>query len=299
MKGINPIIPPGSNFEGPRRGRSNMRMAVVAVVGVHIALCLFILAASPVACKQESKEESVEDDRAQNVPLKAAPLPESNLPTDPLPSLPSGEVEDGFQPMLPPLETASLPLAPEQIPLGGIATPNATSESATSVTEYKIASGDNFWTIGRKFGVSALAIEQVNPSIVPTRLQIGQKINIPSPASITSSVSSVETVASDSNIYIVKSGDTLGHIALKHKVKVGELKTLNALESDLIRIGQKLKLPEKAVAEPLSAPASSSLLPPPLVTPKLDSPNSSSAPNLDPSGLPVGGAGAVLPPLGN
>ena len=104
-----------------------------------------------------------------------------------------------------------------------------------------------------------------------------------------SNTSATETVVNDRNVYTVKSGDTLGHIALKHKVKVGKLKTMNSLTSDLIRIGQKLKLPENAITEP----STSSLLPPPPTS-------SASPPSLDPSGLPVGGAGSVvLQPPGN
>ena len=38
MKGTNPIIPPGMNFEGAKRGRSNMRMAVIVVV-CYISHC--------------------------------------------------------------------------------------------------------------------------------------------------------------------------------------------------------------------------------------------------------------------
>ena len=49
MKGSNPIIPPGAQFDGARRGRSNMRMAVVVVVLMHMALFAGILFN---ACKQ-------------------------------------------------------------------------------------------------------------------------------------------------------------------------------------------------------------------------------------------------------
>ena len=43
-------------------------------------------------------------------------------------------------------------------------------------------------------------------------------------------------------IYVVKSGDTLGHIAKRHKVTVSQLKKWNGLKSDFLRVGQKLKI---------------------------------------------------------
>lgn len=45
---------------------------------------------------------------------------------------------------------------------------------------------------------------------------------------------------SASSIYIVKSGDTLGHIAQRFKVTVAELKAMNKLQSDFITVGREL-----------------------------------------------------------
>ena len=43
--------------------------------------------------------------------------------------------------------------------------------------------------------------------------------------------------------YSVKSGDTLSKIAQKYRVSVTSLKRKNKLKGDMIRIGQKLKIP--------------------------------------------------------
>lgn len=43
-------------------------------------------------------------------------------------------------------------------------------------------------------------------------------------------------------VYKVKSGDTLGHIAIKHGVGVSQIKKWNSLSSDKLKIGQKLVL---------------------------------------------------------
>lgn len=48
--------------------------------------------------------------------------------------------------------------------------------------------------------------------------------------------------------YVVKGGDTLFGISLKHKTSVAALKSVNSLKSDTIYIGQRLKLSGKAPA---------------------------------------------------
>lgn len=47
------------------------------------------------------------------------------------------------------------------------------------------------------------------------------------------------------DIHVVRAGDTLGKIARERKTTVGEIQSLNGLKSDLLRVGQKLKVPVK------------------------------------------------------
>jgi LysM repeat protein len=106
--------------------------------------------------------------------------------------------------------------------------------------EHVVVSGDSFWTIGRKYGLSSSAIEQANPNVIPTRMKIGQKITIPAKSVLPSAPDPID----DGTSYTVKSGDTLGHIALKHGVRVDDLKVANPnVIPTRMKIGQKLKMP--------------------------------------------------------
>jgi LysM repeat protein len=60
-------------------------------------------------------------------------------------------------------------------------------------------------------------------------------------------------------VYKVKQGDTLTRIARSHGTTVQALRALNALKTDRILVGQKLKIPAKGTAEP--APAGSTNAP--------------------------------------
>ena len=53
----------------------------------------------------------------------------------------------------------------------------------------------------------------------------------------------------DTTLYTVKKNDTLGHIALRFGVSVKELKQANGLKNDLIKTGQKLRIPGHAAPE--------------------------------------------------
>lgn len=82
------------------------------------------------------------------------------------------------------------------------------------------------------------AIKEANPGIDPTKLQLGQKINVPAPAP-----STPERPRPTGSTHVVKSGDTLGRIARTHKTTVEKLRSINGLTSDRILVGQVLKLP--------------------------------------------------------
>jgi LysM repeat protein len=118
-------------------------------------------------------------------------------------------------------------------------------------SEYTVARGDTFGTIGKKFGVSAKAIMDANPNVEATKLQVGKKLQIPAAAKTavaSSGAAPASETATSEHVYNVKSGDTLIKIAGEHHTSVKAIRAANSLKTDRITVGQKLKIPAKALA---------------------------------------------------
>ena len=124
--------------------------------------------------------------------------------------------------------------------------------AAAAGTTYTIRSGDSFYRIAKRFGISFRDIERANPSVDPNRLRIGQVVQIPAaPRAAAASTASASTSASTASspgaevasVYTVQPGDNLTKIADRHRTTVGRIKAANGLRGDRIKIGQKLNIP--------------------------------------------------------
>lgn len=99
---------------------------------------------------------------------------------------------------------------------------------------YKVVKGDTLYGISNQFGVSVDDILKLN-NVNPSNLQIGTILNIPGNSG---------TNANNYITYTVKKGDSLYSISKNYNTSVNELIKLNNLKSNLLSIGQKLKVPE-------------------------------------------------------
>lgn len=97
---------------------------------------------------------------------------------------------------------------------------------------YKVIKGDTLYSIAKKLDTSVDELKKLN-NLSNNTLSIGQILKIP-----TKTVDTGET-----DIYEVKRGDTLYSIANKYGISLSELKAINDLESDILSIGQILKVP--------------------------------------------------------
>ncbi|WP_338450102.1 LysM peptidoglycan-binding domain-containing protein [Niallia oryzisoli] len=94
------------------------------------------------------------------------------------------------------------------------------SNANTGSTVYVIKSGDTFAIIGRTLGVSTSAIQKLNPTVEPTKLKIGQKINIP--ATTTAPTSTVKS--QEKTMYVTASTLRVRESASTNSSIVGKLK---------------------------------------------------------------------------
>ncbi len=100
------------------------------------------------------------------------------------------------------------------------------------VTEYVVRSGDTLWQLAQRYNTTVDAIKSLN-GLTSDNLSIGQVLRIPTTGA--SSESYFE--------YTVRSGDTLWLLAQRYGTTVAAIKSLNGLNSDILNIGQVLKIP--------------------------------------------------------
>jgi len=145
-----------------------------------------------------------------------------------------------------PVEATPVQAAPVEVP------------AVASTTPYTVQKGDTLSGIAYKYGLRWQDVVAVNPGIVPTRMRVGQVIQLPGQVNTAAprhvptaapKVSAPKTAAPKAAAagpavtYTVKSGDSLSVIAQRHGVKVAAIREANALKSDRIVVGQKLSIP--------------------------------------------------------
>ena len=121
-----------------------------------------------------------------------------------------------------------------------------------------VKAGESLFAISRRYGVTIAEIQQWN-QLAGTALDVGRELILYSsidhgettpPPSITemeqmdeaqrtSIVRDMDSATGSEN-YVVRSGDTLYQIARNHDMSVNELRSLNNLDNDMLRVGQRI-----------------------------------------------------------
>ncbi|MSU31480.1 MAG: LysM peptidoglycan-binding domain-containing protein [Pedosphaera sp.] len=263
MSTHNPLTPLDSKLERAARSKSTLSIATF-IIGAHAAVFLGLLA---IGCNKET----VKTDLPATTPLaadlavqQAAPINSTNL----TPPVAQNDPPVYVAPVAPPLvagtniRTTPTPVEPKIIgdpvgQVGQVQPPQIPVESSTAPSsEYTVKSGDIAFNIAKKNGFTLKALKEANPAVDIGRLKVGQKINLPSLSSAlakekteTAGDFKTPTESTSSTVsYTVKGGDTLSKIAKKHGTSTKTLRASNELASDVIKVGQKLKISSKASA---------------------------------------------------
>ena len=227
-------------------------------------------------------------------------MPQSAEPAPALQDTPPAEPAPSAVRKVKPLPTAQAKASKES----KVKAASAPAAAAPSTTEYVVKSGDTLSLISKRTNYRQSAILAANPGLNPDRIRVGQKIKLPgavetaaasatvakaaAPAAKDAAKDKVKQAAAPAPAaantkapvktksgftpyegptkeIVVKSGDSVGQIAVSYGISIRALKALNGLKSDALRAGQKLKVPAEkqtpakaAAAAAKTAPANES-----------------------------------------
>jgi membrane-bound lytic murein transglycosylase D len=113
----------------------------------------------------------------------------------------------------------------------------ALEEVRLATVTHRVARGETLTHIARRHGVAVGALRAANPGANPNRLQVGQRLEVPSRGGTVA----VSEARPSWKTYRVRRGDTLSHIAARHGVTVRQIRQWNGIGTR-IYAGQQLRL---------------------------------------------------------
>ena len=142
------------------------------------------------------------------------------------------EIRPGQELVIPGLRLAEAPIP---------RAPGRVVVSSTAPQSYRVRSGDNPWSIARRFNIPLENLLAWNNFGADTMLSIGQTIALREPAAGTATA---RTAARSGRTYEVRRGDNLWQISRKFDAPMEELRRLNGfgMGHDL-QVGDRVILP--------------------------------------------------------
>jgi cell wall-associated NlpC family hydrolase len=118
---------------------------------------------------------------------------------------------------------------------------------AAAAERYRVKHGDSLYGIAKKFRVSEEAIRKAN-GLDGDALKVSQVLLIPGAkraARMPAKASARTPSPADTEVYVVRQGDTLAGIAAKTGVPASEIRSANGLKSSKLKTGQRLVVAKK------------------------------------------------------
>lgn len=140
----------------------------------------------------------------------------------------------------------------------GPGTPSDSESESGNVRNHTVTSGETLFSISKKYQVTIAELKSWN-DLSANNLSVGQTLRIYPSESVDQPQQSIvsENETQQNTYYVVKNNDSLFKIARNHSMTVNELKKLNNLSSNTIRVGQQLTVRSVSSTPSISSEASS------------------------------------------
>lgn len=121
-------------------------------------------------------------------------------------------------------------------------TTQPTTQTTTGSYDYhKVQSGETLGVIASRYGMSVAELQRMN-GLNSTRIYVGQRLKVKEGTGTTTTTTNTAPAATKS-YYNVRSGDTFGKIAQRHRLSQSQLKRLNpGINIDRLSVGQRIRV---------------------------------------------------------
>ena len=142
-----------------------------------------------------------------------------------------------------PTFTPTITLTPTALPPTD--TPLPTETPTMSVPSwYVVQEGDTMTGIAVKFGIDLIVLLNMNPTVDPNTIKVGDKIIIPAPNTALDTATPIPPDWRGTIEYRIASGDTLAGLAIRFNSTVAKIMELNGITNQNdIKAGDIIKIP--------------------------------------------------------